>query len=215
VRFFFDPTQRPAQSEFRVRETPSYYELETLINDPEMPGASYFYVMPQSSTSMLVAACWGREPDAVVALFADPNFGDDWFKVFCETYPIQGQLFRNGNDERYSDGALVRFGDPDDGEPKWFVVTVVGNIDPLVEPDDPSAANDYGFVGHQRFLAHPRMAAAFELVGMKSFLAAQEYFTNEISSVNKAKIYAKGAWKGYLEGLEIGTRWMTRLGMMS
>jgi len=215
MHFFFDGSQRPVKSEFHVRETPSYYEFETRISDPEMPGASYFYVIPQSATSMLVAACWGREPDAVAALFADPKFGDDWFKVYCDTYPIQGELFRNGFEERFSEGALIRLIDPGDGEPKWAVVTVVGNIDPLAEPDDPETADAYGLTGHQRFLASSRMAAAFELVGMKSFLAAQEYATREISITNKAKMMAKGAWQGYVEGLDAGAKWMRRLGGFS
>ena len=213
MRFFFDSSQRPTQSEFRINETPAYFELATLIADPDMPGASYFYVIPQSATSKLVAACWGREPDAMLKLFADPNFGADWFRVFCETFPIQGQLFQNGMDERYSDAALVRFDDPDTGEPIWSVVTIVGNIDPSAGPDDPSMADDYGLVGPQRFLAHSRMVAAYELVGTKSFLAAQEYANNEISAFNKTKMMAKGAWKGYLEGLDLGARWMMRLGL--
>ncbi len=164
---------------------------------------------------MLIVACWGREPDAVAALFADPRNGKDWLKVYCDTYPIQGQLFRNGFSEQYSDGALIRLSDPDDGEPKWSVVTIVGNIDPLAGPDDNLLADAYGLTGHQRFLTHSRIAAAIELVGTKSFLAANEHVTRNVSTANKARMVAKGAWQGYLDGLDAGTKWMTRLGGMS
>jgi hypothetical protein len=211
MRFFFDSSQRPTRSEFRVKETPSYIELETRIADPEMPGASYFYVIPQSATSVLVAACWGRDPDAFARLFSDPKFGKDWFRVFREAYPVLGTLFQNGVDERYSEGALIRFNDPYDGEPKWSVVTIVGNIVVGGETDDPDEADAYGLVGSQRFLTHSRMTSAYELVGAKSFIAAQEYATNKISGAAKARLVAKGAWHGYLEGLDAGMKWMGRL----
>jgi hypothetical protein len=211
MRFFFDPSQRPTRSEFLVNETPSYIELETRINDPEMPGASYFYVIPQSETSVLVAACWGREPDAMMTQFSNPKFGKDLFRAFCEAYPIMGTLFKNGMDERYSDGALIRFRDPNDGEPKWSVATVVGNIVVGSQTDNPDEADEYGFVGSQRFLTHSRMMSAYELVGTKSFFAAHEYATNKISGTAKAWLVAKGAWQGYLEGLDAGMKWTQRL----
>lgn len=215
MHFFFDTSQRPTRSEFRVHETPSYFELETRLSNPDLTGVSYFYVIPQSVTSMLVAACWGRELDAVAKLFANPKFGNDLFKVYAETYPIQGQLFRNGFEARYSEGAFLSLTDPGDGEPKWCVVTVVGNIDPNAEPDDSDAADAYGLVGDRRFLADSRMTAAYELVGTKSFLAAQEYATRKISTVNKARLVAKGAWQGYVEGLDTGAKWIKRLGLTS
>jgi hypothetical protein len=213
MRFFFDSTQRPVRSEFHLNETPAYFELETRISDPEMPGASYFYVIPHSQTSMLILANWGRDPDAMVAQFNDPKLGADWFKVFCETFPIQGRLFTNGIAERYSEAALLRIIDPDNGEPTWSVVTVVGNIDPRAEPDDPETADAYGLTGYQRFLMHSRMRAAYELVGTQSFLAAHEYVSNQISTVNKLKMMAKGGWYGYVEGLDTGAKWIARLGL--
>jgi hypothetical protein len=211
MRFFFDSSVRTAQSEFLVRETPAYWELITSLNEPDLKGASFFYVIPQSEYSVLTAACWGHDPDAMYQLFLDKNFGDDWLKVFCETYPIQGQLILNGIHERFSDGALVSLLDPDDGETKWFVVTVVGNIEVGSEPDDQTSADEYGLVGNQRFLMHSRLQEAIQLVGLKSFEAAIEYQANEISTVNKAKMYAKGAWKGYVGALDDGAKWMSLL----
>jgi hypothetical protein len=195
MKFFADMATKPSQEGTVINGTPAYIELATHSPNADPPGSSYLYVVPTDEHSYIVSACWERQFDQLSELIADPKLGKLWLKVLLETFPVFGSLVVSGIEGYYSDAAIVNMADPDDGESKWFTATVVGNM-------SVQSAED---------LEQRRFIEAYELILGKSFTVAGELATNEISTASKLKLMAAGAWHGYVEGLEIQTKWMARL----
>lgn len=120
MRTFIDTRKTSRGDEPGVSVTNGYIELEIPV---DRSTALVVYVIPRSEHSAFVATCWDRVFDAVVE-----DLDDDTAETIVETWPTLATLLGNGATDRYRDGALIRLEDVDDGETKWFVASVAGNI---------------------------------------------------------------------------------------
>jgi hypothetical protein len=127
VRPFID-AQIAHSSETSTRATNAYLEIEQPLTEGN---ALIFYIAPRSESSVFVLTCWDHAFDDLIPQLDDENTAE----TVAETWPILAQLLMNGIKDRYRDGALIRLEDPDDGETKWFVASIAGNLR-LDSPDD-------------------------------------------------------------------------------
>jgi hypothetical protein len=103
-----------------IEVTEGYIELELPLDCTK---ALVVYLIPRSSMSVWVATCWDHTFDKIIE---DPD--EETLEVIAETWPTLAQLLVNGFKDLYSGGALIILEDLDDGENKWFVASVAGNI---------------------------------------------------------------------------------------
>lgn len=128
MRFFLDTEAVPqAPDHTMLVGTANYLEVQEPSSDGGS-GLSYSYVNFLEPGSFVVSACWGHEFDRFTPFLSDPKMGGYWLEAYSEPWPTFGRLLRNSSHGRLSDGCLVNFPDPDDGELKWHVVTYVGNL---------------------------------------------------------------------------------------
>ena len=168
--------------------TPNYLEIQEPGGEAEERGLSFTYILPLGPGDFIVASCWGHEFDKFTPFILDPKMGRDWLRAYSEPWPTYGQLVTNASEGRYSSGALINFENPDDGERKWFVITFVGNLVPT---------NEWAEV-----FDNPRIVAACQMVYLKSAELAQQMTSGrDISPGTMAKLYAKGFFSGYAEGV--------------
>ncbi len=173
MRFFVDTYSNPeleGQGEgFKYGVTNCYLELEYPVND-------YFlviYYIPRNSNYLVIATCWERAFDEILENLDNP----DYLETISETFPFLSQLLYNGFKEKYSEGALIQLEDFDTGEPKWFLISVSGNVN-LENPE-------------QIFGNKTNKVA--ELVIEKSLELLQELNENEPNLVN---LFLKKAARG-------------------
>ena len=88
------------------------------------------YFSFRDSRTALVAACWNNVFDSL------PLATTDDLEDLAEDYPIIAALVLNAIAQRYSQCALIRMEDYDNGDMKWFMVTVAGNINADAPDDD-------------------------------------------------------------------------------
>ena len=93
------------------------------------------YIIPIDEGMVLVCASFDHDFDQWAALFADRSLGRTAYLRWEATYPATAWLLQNGISGRYSGGALMNIPDPDHGERKWVVGTLVGNLTSAA-PDD-------------------------------------------------------------------------------
>jgi hypothetical protein len=107
--------------EFKLLATNCYFELNYKIDD-----STYLivYLLYRSANSVFVATCWGDTFDGIIRNLDD----DDYVEILHDTWPTLTNLLANGINDKYSNGALIKLEDPDDGDSKWFVASVAGNI---------------------------------------------------------------------------------------
>ena len=156
-----------------INATNRYLEIAYPFDDED---SVHIYIIPRSSTQAFVAVCLDHAFDS---LFED--FDEDSMETVAETWPTLAALLVNGVKDRYSEAALIRLEDEDDGESKWFVATVVGNI----SFDD--AENVFT----------PRTQESIRLIIEKTLSLFQELATREPSM-------GRAIGKGILEGIGAG-----------
>jgi hypothetical protein len=189
VHYWIDLNQPPQGTQTIVNGTPAYIEVQTHTDQPDWKQVSYVYVLPLDNSNFVAAACWGHQFDQMAQYFFDPKMGNDWVNAYSEAWPSFGELLRNAAGGRYGAGGLVNLEDPDDGERKWFVVTFVGNTIPKDSYDE--------------VLDDSRVEQGVQLVYVKSAeLLEQMGSETHISTATKLKMFGKGAWGGYKEGLD-------------
>jgi hypothetical protein len=121
MQFFL--AERPARWPKRrrtpvVKTTPAY----TVIKTPHDDILETVYLIPHDPRTVIVAACWNN------------TFGDfdvtsaDEVEDLVEDFPAIGQLIVNSLTQTYSEAALLQMPDLDTGDLKWFVITIVGNL---------------------------------------------------------------------------------------
>lgn len=108
----------PSEVNFRV--TNQYIELLY----PEDDIVFAIAIIPKDDYSVYVAACLDDMFDDVIDAFEDP----DAIETFCKTWPLTAMLLSNGINDKYSSGALIRLNDLDNGDLKWFVASIAGNL---------------------------------------------------------------------------------------
>ena len=197
MKFFLDAESRPGIEETYIRPTPAYVELQKHSVDP--PGISYIYLLFLDEHSLLVAACWLHQFDDWSSLLEDRKMGKHYFRLIKDTYPTVGQLLDNAVNARYSGGALINIEDPDDGERKWVIGTVVGNV---------------AFRSEEEFMSlldSERMMEAFVTVLGSSFVAVEEMTTRSIPWTSSARLFGHGFLQGYRDALPLSSVWISRL----
>lgn len=99
--------------------TNCYIQVEMPI-DTEM--SVFVYIIPKTESSVFVATCWDDAFDKL--LTAD----EDDFETIADTWPTLAALVINATQDKYRECAMIRFADYDDGDQKWFLASVAGNI---------------------------------------------------------------------------------------
>jgi hypothetical protein len=197
MKFFFDPEIQPQIENTYLNSTPAYIELQKHSVDP--PGASYIYVFSWGHYSFFVAAHLGRDLDALNPFLQDPKMGKTWYGFYKEKWPSWGRLIDNGANSRYSDGVLLNIEDPDDGERKWVVGTVVGNL------------NVETVAELEQALYSERMMQAYALVLMASFTLAHEVITRPNPPIGVAKLYGRMLFQSYVDAIDLGAVWVPKI----
>lgn len=125
----------------RARTTPSYVEFEfspmvTALGP--VPLHRVVYVSMRDDTSYLILA---NLQDLYTAFFRElsrqPKGNQNAFlESLPETWPIFTEGLVNGLNETYHPANVMVLEDPDIASPSWFVVTIVGNVDPASQFSD-------------------------------------------------------------------------------
>ncbi|MEN6624263.1 MAG: hypothetical protein ABFD50_22290 [Smithella sp.] len=124
MRFFLDSETGEGlhgDGKLKFGVTNCYIEIEICINNSYL----VLYYIPKGDHSFFVATCWERLFDDILENIDDNDYRD----TIIHTWPTLAKLLFNGANDKYREGALIKLEDYDDGEPKWFVASVVGNID--------------------------------------------------------------------------------------
>jgi hypothetical protein len=101
------------------KQTDLYVEFEQTIEDKYM----VWYLIPRDKHSYFIATCW-VELERVFQPVRDGEIDlDDVF----DTWPSMQRLIKNGKNEKFSEGALIRDSDLDTGDATWFLLSIVGN----------------------------------------------------------------------------------------
>lgn len=198
MKYFLDMTTKPKEEKTEVNITPQYLEIQKYMVD-NGGGITYTYVIPWNDHALFISACWGHQFDGWGKLIADPKMGKTWFKILKDTYPTPGQLLENGVSGRYSQGVLMNIEDPDDGEQKWVIGTVVGNL---------SINNTEEL---EYLLSSDRMVEAYTLVISSSVQTVVELTTRKISTKNKMLAMGQGLVNSQLEVLETASVWVPKI----
>lgn len=167
MNFFISERKNKNDSEMNYKETPCYTQVEIPIDDDL---SAYVYIMQRSDTTYYVGTCLDDMFD---------DFNADLIDVYNKAWPNFIQLLKNGINKKYAAGALIDLEDQDCGEDKWFLVTVVGNI----QGDDTDKISD-----------------AMEMVMEKTISLLVELRENKPSMLDS---FLKGIKEGTLKGLGI------------
>lgn len=173
MKYFLQNTKDAelTEGELHYRITPRYVELTQRKGDLCL----VWYLIFRDAYSLIVATCWENMFDSMVIE------DDDDISNIRDTYPTQAQVIRNSVGGRFSQGALVQMEDFDDGELKWFVISIAGNI-------NISSADD---------LFEGRTADASKTVLDKSVTMLLEIQNNKPSYL---KTILRGLKKGFISG---------------
>jgi hypothetical protein len=110
----------------QLRQTPAYVEYVMPVRE------SYVvtYWMSLSPTDYFVAQCWGNTFDWPVHLMTYPTTAAGTIKSALQAWPTLMALFSNSAQEkpRLGEGVIIHANDVDDGNPKWFIGSFLGNI---------------------------------------------------------------------------------------
>jgi hypothetical protein len=118
MRTFIDERQTTSE-DTDLHFTNCYVEVETPLDTNT---SSYFYLIPKTETSVFVATCWDDAFDKLL----QGDEGD--LEIVADTWPTLASLLSNGVQDKYRDCAMIRLSDLDDGDQKWFLASVAGNI---------------------------------------------------------------------------------------
>jgi hypothetical protein len=163
-----------------LRLTPSYVEIAQKRESIVL----YFYLIFHNNHSLIVATCWDHIFDKMQI-----EDEDDILNI-NDSYPSLAKLIRNTISGLFSQGALVRLEDPDDGEIKWFIVSIAGNL--VINSGDDL------FEGNTK--------KAIDTVLENSFTILGEFITNKPS-------YFGTIWRGFKKGLLMGLEQSVRINL--
>lgn len=202
MQFFLQiPTDDPF-TEPKVSLTPEYIEVGVDYRQFQGNRVGFYYVIPLAAGTVVIATCWDDYFDRFLSSEQLARLGPTWPDVLVRTYPTLGRVLTNAVEGRYSGGALLQMIDPDYHEAKWFVATVVGNL-------------FFGELDGEAFLealfAEPRVQHAVMTVMDTSEKIAVELDSRKVSGFDWAKLTARGAARGYVQGLQWGAELLSKL----
>lgn len=105
------------------------YKLTSCYTECELRGEGYYlvvYLVPAGDCAVWVATCLEHCLDGIEQYLCN----EDGWRMCFKTWPLTARLLANGITQQYSEGALVRTADVDNGDHKWFIYSFVGNLDP-------------------------------------------------------------------------------------
>jgi hypothetical protein len=166
--------------DWQIWITPKYFEWE--FSSPNKDGTRLvIYMLPRDQTSFIVAACW-------------ENIFDGWLELLLEnsalrkeidrTWPVFAQIVVNTFKQKYSAGVLSVLKDPDTDEDKFFVTSILGNVDVT----SPLTWRDRG-------------GETVQYIGHLSLLLLEELSTKKLSQLRVVRDSVWDASKGVLGGL--------------
>lgn len=121
-------SQVPLKEEL-FTSTVSYLEIQQPV--PNLSLVYNVYIFRHSETALLVVAHLNldRMFQILEQQLVDPTLGGVYNKTYRETWPYFFSLIDNYINQRMSEGAILRMEDPDNGDHKYMVGTIVGNVD--------------------------------------------------------------------------------------
>ena len=196
---WFVESQVPLK-EMVVNSTVSYAEIQQPL--PNTLVIYNSYVLGYSETALLVVAHLNLDQmfQILEQQLQDPTLAGAYNKTYHETWPYLFALLDNTVNQRFSQGVLLRIEDPDNGDQKWVVGTIVGNV-------NRSALTKKDILFHSE-----RVIGAHVLVIQSCAKLIQEVSTRKI---NKFKIGLRGAIAGGKHGQkianELASAWLPKL----
>jgi hypothetical protein len=177
----------------------SYVELQQPLPDSSIVYNSY--ILRYSETALLLVAHLNLDQmfHVLEQQLQDPTLAGVYNKTYRETWPYLFTLLDNSVNKRYSQGALFRIEDPDNGDHIWVVGTIVGNVPPSLTESDVLFHSD-------------RVSDAHKLVIQSCAKVIQETSTRQ---VNKWKLGLRGMAAGATQGQklsnELAAAWLPKL----
>ncbi|QEM43563.1 hypothetical protein [Mycolicibacterium grossiae] len=118
----------------RTRQTAAYTEVESISSDGTY---HVVHLRPLSGDVVVVCACFDQWFTPLQQAMARSDATKDaWMSSMQSAWPTTKRLFEDGWASRYSGTALCTMQDPDDISDKWFVLTVVANLNLAVSEDE-------------------------------------------------------------------------------
>lgn len=171
----FSERKCPKDKEFEYSSTDSYAELEIPVDDDT---SLFLYLVPQSEHSMYLLMSFDDAFDEIIN-----NLDDDTItSAFRKAWPTLYQLIQDGVNDKYSNCALIKTSDFDDGDTKWFLATFVGNYS--LDNDSENASE--------------RIQDAIKKVEEKALTLLTELSEN---SPKMFPVVMKSMWKDFLSGI--------------
>jgi hypothetical protein len=198
MRYLLEVHSSPYRIRPIIAQTAQYIEVNL---DPEpLADGQYahftFYLLRQNYIDFYVLSCWDHQLDWAMDLMAEPTQGDLWKQTLSETYPTLGMLMSNAEQGRWASGVLLGVPDPDDGDVKLCVMTLVGNLSQFAM----SLINDDASI--RELVTRPRVLQALQKIGDLSISLGIELQTNEISRRSMARMYGVVGWRALLKGFQ-------------
>jgi hypothetical protein len=149
------------------------------------------YLVKIDDHASAAITCWDQQFDPLFEKLGDPQHGAILAGEFRKLWPNVFAVIDNALDERYGDGALTEFIDPDDMNRKWFVAVLFS-----------SASSDQD--------EHTVASRAIDAVVERSLGIADDLL-KELPWKAKIRIGLRGGAVGFKRGQEIADKWRKRL----
>ncbi|WP_449281632.1 hypothetical protein [Leucobacter sp.] len=158
------------------RDTASYVEAKVSLGDAWVP----VYILTVDDAIGAAVTCWDHQFDPILENLAQPQIEP----VLRRLHPAWFACMDHARQERYGDGALLEFLDPDVMNRKWMIGVLFSSLE-----TDRDA----------------RVAAAMEKVLAISLQVFQES-SNKPSAFDYMRVAAAGALQGGAQGLAVADK---------
>lgn len=187
-------TAEPGANVVLEDHQPDYYKLLARSDfDPNVWFSAYVVSVDDHTSAGMT--CWDQQFDGAFEKFADPKYGPIYAEEFRKVWPTFFELIDHAVDERYGEGALTEFIDPDDVNRKWFIAVLTRAMGSTMEDVD------------------RRLEAADRAVELS--LAVTREIQTKPGWKRMAKIGLRGGAVGYREGQALRAKWEGRLNWLA
>lgn len=170
------PPVTPAVDGMSWRETASYVEVKVAVQDAWVA----VYVITVSETTGAAVTCWDHQFEPILENLSKPQIEP----VMRRLHPTWFACADNAARERYGDGALLEFLDPDVMNRKWMIGVLFSH---LAEDTDAAASR-----------------AMEKVLGLSLRIFAES--SNKPSRLDYVRVAAAGAAKGGARGMAIADK---------
>lgn len=124
--YFFEPINDPETIEladgFNVIIKDYYCEI-TIKMSTDFCCYFVLYLIPKDDYSFYLCTYWEDSLDFML----DASNDTHW--IVAKTWPTLYSLLQNGSKDRYSEGAMIRMNNYDNGNVEWFLTTTINGED--------------------------------------------------------------------------------------